>query len=171
VPRSILRTSPRQPTGGCSPRVPFTRARRCPPCDGYGLESMSWEVGLARIELALFAGPYNLIVMGDRCGPVEAMAERVAHEGVRCSVMAAHGCVDVLDELLTVGNGDASLQDPGCGTLVQLAVNHGERFGLPGDAPDLGPIRGKVPTIDPGELFGPPILRMWRACTAHRQSR
>jgi hypothetical protein len=58
VPRSIWRTCPRQPAGGCSPRVPFARARRCPtphgerPCDGYGLQGVSWEIGIACVKLA-----------------------------------------------------------------------------------------------------------------------
>jgi hypothetical protein len=47
----------------------------------------------------------------DRRGPVEGLAERVAHEGARRHVMAAHTYVDVADEFPTVGNGDASLQD------------------------------------------------------------
>jgi hypothetical protein len=44
-------------------------------------------------------------------------------------MVATHACVDVSNELLTVGNGDASLQDAGRGALVQLAVDHGERLG------------------------------------------
>jgi hypothetical protein len=69
---------------------------------------------------------YDLVGAGDRCGPVEALAVRVAHEGARCHVMAARACVDVPDELPAVGNGDSSLQDPRRGALIQLAVNHGE---------------------------------------------
>jgi hypothetical protein len=83
-------------------------------------------MGLVCVELAPFAGVYDLIGVSDRCGPVEALAECVAHEGAWCHVMAAHACVDVSDELSAVGNGDAPLQDPGRGAFVQLAANHGE---------------------------------------------
>jgi hypothetical protein len=83
-------------------------------------------VGLACVELAPFTGAYDLIGIGDHCGPVEALAERVAHKGVWCRMMATHAFVDVSDELPAVGNGDAPLQDPGRGALVQLTFNHGE---------------------------------------------
>jgi hypothetical protein len=43
--------------------------------------------------------------------------------------------------------------------LVQLAVDEGERFGHPGDVPDLGPIRGKLSSIHPGDILVPPVLR------------
>jgi hypothetical protein len=43
--------------------------------------------------------------------------------------------------------------------LVQLAVNEGEQFGHPGDVPGLGPVRGELPSIHPGMVLGPPILR------------
>jgi hypothetical protein len=96
------------------------------PCDKYGLESVSLEVGLTCVELAPFAGAYDLVGVGDRCGPVEALAERVAHESAWCRVMSAHACVDVTDEILAMGNGDAPLQDAGCSVLIQLTGNHGE---------------------------------------------
>jgi hypothetical protein len=83
-------------------------------------------MGLACVELAPFVGAHDLVGVGDRCGPVEALAECVAHEGARCFVVAAHAYVDVSNELPTVGNGDAPLQDAGRGALIQLAVNHVE---------------------------------------------
>jgi hypothetical protein len=66
--------------------------------------------------------------------------------------------VDVSNELATMGDGDAPLQDAKRGALVQLAVDYGERLVHPGDAPGLRPIRGKFPSIYPSEVFGPPIL-------------
>jgi hypothetical protein len=68
--------------------------------------------------------------------------------------------MDVSNELVTLGDGDALLQDARRSALVQLAVDDGERLGHPGDAPGLGPIRGKFPSIHPSEVFGLPILRM-----------
>jgi hypothetical protein len=59
-----------------------------------------------------------------------------------------------------LGDGDAPLQDAGCGALVQLAIYESERFGHSGDAPGLGPIRWEFPSIHPGEVFGSPILRV-----------
>jgi hypothetical protein len=123
------------------------------------LEGVSWEISLAGVELAPLIGAYDLASIGDHGGPVEALAERVAHEGVRCRVMAAYTRVDVPDELTALGNRDAPLQDAGRGALVQLAVDEGERLGHPGNAPGLKPIRGKFPSIHPGEVFGLLILR------------
>jgi hypothetical protein len=115
MPRSTLKTCPRRPAGVCSPRAPSAGAPRCPvpirerPCDGYGSEGVSWEVGLACVELSTLAGAYDLVGVGDRRRPVEVLAECVAHEGARCRVMTAYACVDVPDELPALGDGDASL--------------------------------------------------------------
>jgi hypothetical protein len=54
-------------------------------------------------------GAYDLVGVGDRRGPVEVFAERVAHEGTRCRVMVAYTYIDILDELAALGDGDASL--------------------------------------------------------------
>jgi hypothetical protein len=103
---------------------------------------MSWEIGLAGVELAPLAGAYDLVGVSDRGGPVEALVERIAHEGTRHRVVATHAYVDVSEELAPLGDGDAPLQDAERGALVQLTVNDGKRLGYPSDAPSLGPIRG-----------------------------
>jgi hypothetical protein len=72
---------------------------------------VSREVSFAGVKLALFAGAHDLADIGDRCEPVEALAECVAHEGVRRRVVAAHACVDVAEELAPLRNGYAPLQD------------------------------------------------------------
>jgi hypothetical protein len=51
---------------------------------------MHREVGLAGVELAHFARAHDLAGVGDRGGPVEALAERIAHEGVWRCMVAAH---------------------------------------------------------------------------------
>jgi hypothetical protein len=50
-------------------------------------------------------------------------------------MVTTHARVDASEELATLGDGDASLQDAGRGAPVQLAVDNGERLGHPGDAP------------------------------------
>jgi hypothetical protein len=79
---------------------------------------VSWEVGLAGVKLAPLAGAHDLAGVGDRGGPVKALAECVAHKGTRRRMMAAYARVDVPDKLTVLGNGDSPLQDTGCGTLV-----------------------------------------------------
>jgi hypothetical protein len=112
------------------------------PCDGNRLEGVCCEIGLTGVELAPLSGAHGLVGVSDRGGPVEALAECIAYEGARRRVVAAHARVDVSEELATLGDWDASLQDVGRGALVQLAVDNGERLGHPGDAPSLGQIRG-----------------------------
>jgi hypothetical protein len=115
------------------------------------------EVGLAGVELAPFAGAHDLAGVGDRGGPVEDLAERVAHKGARRCVVAAHARVDVPKELAPLRDGYASLQDAGRGALVQLAVDESERLGHPGDASSLGSVRGDLPSIHPGDVLVAPI--------------
>jgi hypothetical protein len=101
---------------------------------------MSGKVGLAGVELAPFAGAYDLAGVRDRGRPVKALAESITNEGMRCGVMAADPGVDVPQELAPFGDGHAPLQDAGGGVLVQLAVDEGKGLGHPGDAPGRGPV-------------------------------
>jgi hypothetical protein len=70
---------------------------------------MSWEIGLAGVKLAPFAGGHDLVGVSDRGGPIEALAERIAHESAQRRVVATHARVDVLNKLATMGDGDAPL--------------------------------------------------------------
>jgi hypothetical protein len=70
------------------------------------------------VKLAPLAGAHDLTGVSDRGGPVEALAERVAHEGVWRCVVAAHACVNVSKGLTPLRNGYAPLQDARRGALV-----------------------------------------------------
>jgi hypothetical protein len=70
---------------------------------------MSWEIGLACIKFAPLAGAHDLVGISNRGGPIKALVERVAYEGVRRHVVATHARVDVSNEFPAVGDGDASL--------------------------------------------------------------
>jgi hypothetical protein len=50
--------------------------------------------------------------------------EHIAHEGSRHCVVATYAHVNVLNELATLGDGDASLQD--ARRLVQLTIDYSE---------------------------------------------
>jgi hypothetical protein len=69
------------------------------------------EIGLAGVELAPFAGAHDLAGVGDRGGPVEALAERVAHESVWRRMVAAYSRVYVLEELAPLRDRYTTLQD------------------------------------------------------------
>jgi dienelactone hydrolase len=68
--------------------------------------------------LAPLIGVHDLVGVSDRGEPIEALAERVAHEGARCHVVATYARGDISNMFTTVGDGDAPLQDAGRGTLV-----------------------------------------------------
>ena len=72
---------------------------------------MGREMCFSRIKLATRAGPHNVGGVGDRGGPVKALPKRVTHESAWGGVMAADASMDVTDQLLALGDGDASLQD------------------------------------------------------------
>jgi hypothetical protein len=129
------------------------------PCDGDRLEGVSWEVSFAGVKLAPFAGAHDLAGISDHGGPIEALAERVAHEGARRRVVATHARVNVSKELAPLGDGHASLQDARRGAPVQLDVDEGERLGHPGDASVLGLVRGKFPPIHLGDVLVSPVSR------------
>ena len=79
---------------------------------------MGREVYLSSVELATLAGPNDVSGVGDRGGPVKALPKCVTHEGAWHGVVAADASMDVADQLLALGDGDASLQDTRGATLV-----------------------------------------------------
>jgi hypothetical protein len=79
------------------------------PCDKYGLQGVSYEVGFACVKLEPLTGAHDLVGISDRGGPIEALAERVAYEGARRRVVATHARVDVSNKFTIVGDGDAPL--------------------------------------------------------------
>ena len=90
-------------------KVQFPHGKR--PRDGDVLQSMGREVYLSSVELATPASSHNVGGVSYRGGPVEALPKRVTHEGAWRCVVAADAGLDVADQLLALGDGDASLQD------------------------------------------------------------
>ena len=72
---------------------------------------MGREVCFSSVELATLASPHDVSGIGDRGGPVKTLPKRITHEGVWRGVMAADAGMDVADQLLALGNGDASLHN------------------------------------------------------------
>ena len=79
---------------------------------------MGREMCFSSVELATLAGSHDVSGVGDRGGLVETLPKCVTLEGARRSVMATDAGVDVADQLLALGDGDASLQDTRGTTLV-----------------------------------------------------
>ena len=79
---------------------------------------MGREVYFSGIELASLATPHDVSGVGDRGGLVKVLPKRITHEGAWRGVVAADASMDVADQLLALGDGDASLQDTRGATLV-----------------------------------------------------
>jgi hypothetical protein len=101
-------------------------------------------VGLLRIELAPFAGADNSSGVSHRRWPVEALSEGIPDKGSRRCVMAASPRVYLLQEFLTFGDGDASLEDAQGAAVVELLLvaQQDERLGASRYSPSLGPVEG-----------------------------
>ena len=92
---------------------------------------------LTGVEMATLASPHDFGGIGDCCGPVKALPERISHKGARCRMVATNSGVDVSEQFPALGNGDAALQDARGAVFVQLLVDQDERLVPPGDAPRL----------------------------------
>jgi hypothetical protein len=68
-------------------------------------------VGLPCVELTPFAGADNSSGVGHRRRPVETLSKGISNKGSRCCVMVASPRVYLLQEFLTFGDGNASLDD------------------------------------------------------------
>jgi len=96
---------------------------------------------LTGVKLAAFASPQDLCGVGDCCGPVETLPERIAHESAWRRVMATYPGMDVSKQLPTLGDGDATLHDSRGAALVQLPVDHNKSLRSPGDASHLSAVQ------------------------------
>ena len=72
---------------------------------------MSREVCSSSVELATLTSPHDVGGIGDCGGPVKTLPKCVTHEGAWRGMVAADACVDIADQLLSLGDGNASLQD------------------------------------------------------------
>ena len=72
---------------------------------------MGREVCFSSVELATLSSPHNVSGVGDRGGPVKTLPKCVTHEGAWRGMVAADACVEIADQLLSLGDGNASLQD------------------------------------------------------------
>ena len=103
---------------------------------------MGREMCFSSVELATLAGPHDVDGVGDRGGLVKTLLKCITHEGTWCGMVAADASVDVADQLLSLGDGDASLQDTRGTALVQFIVDQDKRLSPPGNAPHLSAVRG-----------------------------
>jgi hypothetical protein len=65
----------------------------------------------SRIELTPSAGAYNPSGVGHRGRPVEDLTESISYEGLRCCMVTASPRVYFTQQLLSLGDGYASLEN------------------------------------------------------------
>ena len=68
------------------------------PRDGNHLECLGREVSLPSVVLTPFAGAYDLLGVGYRGGPIEALSECVSNQGPWRGVVTADPTVDVAQQ-------------------------------------------------------------------------
>ena len=84
-----------------SPGRPIERSNQIEPLDHEGprdgdyLECLGQEVSLPSVVLTPFAGAYDLLGVGYRGGPIEALSECVSNQGPWRGVVTADPTVDV----------------------------------------------------------------------------
>ena len=86
-------------------------------------------MSLPSIVLAPFPGAYDLLGIGNRGRPVEALSERVSDQGSRRSMVTADPTMDIAQQTLPLFEGDATLQDPGVASSVEFALHKNEGLG------------------------------------------
>ena len=101
-------------------------------------------MGLPCVELTPLAGADNSSGVSHRRRPVETLSEGVSNKGSRRCVMAASPRVYLLQEFLTFGDGDVSLEDARGAAVVELLLfaQQDERLGAPRHPPCLGSVEG-----------------------------
>jgi hypothetical protein len=77
-------------------------------------------VRLSRVELTPLVGAYNPSGVGHHGRPVETLSEGVSHEGSRCCVVTTSPRVYLLQQLLSFGDGYASLENARGAAVVEL---------------------------------------------------
>jgi hypothetical protein len=77
-------------------------------------------VRLSRVELTPLAGAYNPSGVGHHGRPVETLSESVSDEGPGCCMVTASPRVYLLQQLLSFGDGYASLENARGAVVVEL---------------------------------------------------
>ena len=98
------------------------------PCDGDYLECFGRQVGLPSVVLTPFIGAHYRFSVG-YCGrPVEALSECVSDQGPRCGMVPTDPTMDISQQLLSLFDRDAALQDPSVASLMR-ALNSDKGLG------------------------------------------
>jgi hypothetical protein len=94
--------------------------------------------------LTPLVGAYNPSGVGHRGRPVETLSEGVSDEGSRRCMVTASPRVYLLQQLLSFGDGYASLENARGAAVVELLfiTQQNERLGAPSQSPSFGLAEG-----------------------------
>ena len=109
-------------------------------------------MSLPSIVLAPIVGAYDLLGVGYRGRIVEALSECISDQGSRCGMMSTDPTMNVLQQLPSLFDGNATLQDPSVASLVELPLDNDERLGSACDPSGLCLVRREHFTEKPIEV-------------------
>ena len=98
-------------------------------------------MNLPSVVLTPFAGAYDLLGVGYRGRPVEALSECISDQGPRLGMVPADPIVDISQQLLSLFNGDLALLDPGVASLIELPLNNDKGLRATREPPSLCSVR------------------------------
>ena len=87
-----------------------------------------------------FVDAYDLLSVGYRGRPVEALSERVSNQGSGCGMVTIDPTMDIAQQMLPLFDGDAVLQDPGEASLVEFTLQKNKGLGATCEPSSLHPI-------------------------------
>ena len=87
-------------------------------------------MSLPSVVLAPFVGAYDLLGIGYRGRPVEALSEHVFDQGSGHGMVTIDPTMDIAQQMLPLFEGDAALQDPGVASLVEFALHNDKGLGV-----------------------------------------
>ena len=110
-----------------------------------------------RVVLAPFVGAYDLLGVGYRGRPVEALSERVSDQGSRRGMVTTDPTVDIAQQPLPLFDGDAVQRDPSVASLVEFILDKDKRLGATRETPSLRLVRRQRLTEEVVEVGRPPV--------------
>jgi hypothetical protein len=129
------------------------------------------EVILLSVELAPFTAPHDVLRVGDRCGPVEALSESFPDKCSRTGVVTKGAGMYFLQQLVTLFPKDAPHEYAGGPVLVEFAVDEDESFCSAGDSPGFRLVEREPPLDKPLEDGESPVgifeVHLWWLINRH----
>ena len=113
---------------------------------------------LPSVKLTPFTSAHDLLGIGDCRRPIEPLAERVPDQSSRCRVMPTYSTIDIRQQLSSLLDGDASLQDSCVASPVELFSDDDIGFGSSSQPTRLCLVTGEEVAEEVIQVGSPPIF-------------